>query len=272
MARKQLFRLFAVATIATASATPLSAQAHAHPHLHIDPRWKECSIQIDAALDQTEWRQFTREAGLVAYFRPLTSAKPLGKGKFEISMLQYDTGIDDHEGAWNDTFVHPDSTHWLFEGQGLKFPGLTARAGLTDRTDLGVYFTRNPNANYGFLGLQLQHNFAQSADQSWNASARASAVKLFGPETVALTVYGADLVASKRFALTRWADLSPYVGLSSYLSSSHEKSDLVTLKDEHVLGAQAMAGVELRVSGARISAEYNASKVNSVSLKVGLGR
>jgi hypothetical protein len=33
-----------------------------------------------------------------------------------------------------------------------------------------------------------------------------------------------------------------------------------------------MAGVELRVLGARISAEYNAAKVNSVSLKVGFGR
>jgi hypothetical protein len=97
--------------------TPASAQG-GHPHLHINGRWDECSIQLDPSLTQSAWRQFTQEAGLVAYFRPLIDAKPMGKGKFEFSVVQWETAIDDRDAAWNDTFVHPDSAHWLFKETG----------------------------------------------------------------------------------------------------------------------------------------------------------
>ncbi|HEX6049626.1 MAG TPA: hypothetical protein VFZ21_10160, partial [Gemmatimonadaceae bacterium] len=133
-----------------------------HPDLHVNPRWKECSFQLHSSLTQSAWRQFTREAALVAYFRPLVDAQPMGKGRFELSVLQWETGIDDHDAAWNDTFVHPDSAHWLFEGDGLKFPGLMVRAGVSDNTDVGVYFTKNPGANYGFYAAQVQHALVQS--------------------------------------------------------------------------------------------------------------
>ena len=252
--------------------SPAAAQTQNHPKLHVNPRWDECSIQLDPSLTQAAWRQFTREAGLVAYFRSLTDARPMGKGKFEVSVLQWQTGIDDHDAAWNDTFVHPDSTHWLFEGSGLAFPGLTMRAGLTNNTDVGVYFTKNVNANYGFYGGQLQRNFFQDSRREWAASARVSFVKLFGPEDVNLGVYGLDVLASRRLTLSRWAVLSPYAGVSGYLSSSHEKTNAVNLPDENVLGAQAMVGAAMQLSVARVAAEYSVAKVPTFSLKVGLGR
>src|SRR4051812_19433586 len=94
--------------------SPAGSQA-VRPKLHVSPRWEECSIQLDSALTQTAWRQFTGEAGLVAYFRPLEDARPMGKRRFELSIVQWKTGIKSASPAWNDTFVHPDSTHWLFE-------------------------------------------------------------------------------------------------------------------------------------------------------------
>jgi hypothetical protein len=242
------------------------------PHLHTSSRWDECSIQLDASLTQKAWRQFTQEAGLVAYFRPLSDAKPMGKGKFEVSVLQWDTGIDDSDAAWNDTFVHPDSTHWLFEGSGLKFPGLMVRAGVSNKTDVGIYATKNPNANYGFFGAQVQQNLVGGANSSWDAATRLSVTSLFGPEDVNLAVIGWDLIASREFALTSWAAVSPYVGVSSYFSMSRESSPVVTLDNENVGGSQAMAGAVLQLSGARLAIEYNAAKVNSLSMKVGFGR
>src|SRR5689334_8611482 len=95
-----------------------SVSAHGdNPHLHINPRWKECSFQIDPSLTQSEWHQFAAEAGLVTYFRPLVDAKPMGRKRFEVSILQWNTKIDEGDGAWNNTFVHPDSTHWLIGGE-----------------------------------------------------------------------------------------------------------------------------------------------------------
>ena len=251
--------------------TPASAQGAGRPHLHDNGKWDECSIQLSSTLTQGAWRQFTGEAGLVAYFRPLTDARPLGRGRFELSAVQWETAIDDADAAWNDTFVHPDSTHYLFEGSGLKFPGLMLRAGVSAGTDVGLYLTKNPNANYGFFGGQLQRRIAGGGDRRWDASARASFVSLYGPEDVDLTVFGLDLVASRTLALTRWARVSPYVGVSGYLSASHEKSAVVALENERVAGGQAMAGAVLQLSKARIAAEYNAAKVRTISLKVGIG-
>ena len=248
------------------------AQTHNHPRLHVNPRWDECSFQLDPSLTQAAWHQFTQEAGLVAYFRPLSDARPMGRGNFEVSMLQWQTNIDDSQSAWNDTFVHPDSAHWLFEGKGLKFPGLMARAGVAAKTDVAVYFTKNPGANYGFYGAQLQQNLFEDASGNWSASARTSFIKIYGPEDLDFTTFGADAVVSRRFTVSKWVRVSPYAGVSGYLANSHEKSAVVSLADEHVVGGQAMVGAEVQLSKARLAAEYNVSRVNSFSLKVGIGR
>jgi hypothetical protein len=265
-----------ITTTALALAIALShASAKAQtnrPKLHVNPRWKECSFQLDSSLTQPAWRQFTREAGLVAYFRPLDDAEPMGRGNFEVSMVRWKTGIHDRDDAWNDTFVHPDSTHWLFEGSGLKFPGLMLRAGVTGTTDVGLYFTKNPRANYGFLGGQLQQRLAGGASDDWAVSTRASVMSLYGPEDLDFSVYGGDVLASKSLKLGGWATVSPYAGVSIYLASSHEKSPVVNLDDERVLGAQANVGAAIQISKARLAAEYNMAAVRTFSLKVGIGR
>lgn len=253
---------------------PGGSGGHYHPgdpKLHVSNRWKECSFQLDASLTQNAWRKFTEEAGLVVYFRPLTDARPMGRGKFEVAALQWGSSINAADPAWNDTFVHPDSTHWLFEGSKLKFPGLTMRAGVTDRTDVGAYVTKNPNANYGFFGGQVQHSFADAND-SWGAAARASFVSMYGPDDIDFTVYGVDMLASRTVALTKWASVSPYAGVSTYLAASHEKSSVVALDNERVLGAQGMVGASVDVAFARLGVEYSVAKVSTLSLKIGIGR
>lgn len=263
--------LVAVVTAITISGihSPAAAQTSGKPTLHDHGRWEECAIQLSANLTQNAWRQFTQEAGLVTYFRPLVDARPIGKGRFDLSIVQWETAIDDADAAWNDTFVHPDSTHYLFEGDGQKFPGLMARAGISDRTDVALYVTKNPLSNYGFVGAQVQRNLAGGRDRKWNAAVRASLMTLFGPEDVDHAVGGIDLVVSRTFTLKRWAQVSPYTGVSAYLTHSHEKSDVVSLRDETVGGGQAMVGVAVQLAALRIGMEYNAAEVRSKSLKLG---
>ena len=259
----------AFVAIIVALGHPTAAAQDGRPTLHVNPRWKQCSFQLDPALTQSAWHQFTEEAGLVVYFRPLTDARPMGKRHVELSVLQWETGIDGADPAWNDTFVHPDSSHWLFEGSRLAFPGLQVRMGLTDRTDVGVYVAKNFQANYGFFGGQLQRNLVNTGP--WAAATRASFVSLFGPEDLDFTVYGVDLLASHRTSLSRRIALSPYVIVSSYLASSHETTTAVTLSSERVLGAHGALGAALELSKARLAVELGVGRVRSVSFKVGVG-
>ena len=240
------------------------------PTLHVNPRWRECSFQLDAGLTQSEWREFTKEAGLVVAFRPLTDAKPMGVRKFEVSLLQWSTAIDEGKDAWNDTFVHPDSSHWLIGGPRLPIMGLTGRMGVTDRLDIGVYFTKSLGANYGFFGAQAQYNFLHLKEQKFSASARGSFTRMYGPDDLNLTVYTADAVASKEFVVhEKWLTLAPYVVLSTYLSATHEISEKVDLKNERVVGVQASGGFVAKIAMARIGLEYNHAAVNTVSMKIG---
>ena len=253
-------------------AIPSTAFAQGHNvTLHVNPKWSQCSFQLDPGLTQAAWHQFTGEAGVVTYFRPLTGAEPMGAGRFEVSLHQWKTGIDDTDAAWNDTFVHPDSTHWLFEGSGLAFPGLTLRAGITNRTDVGIYLTKNFAANYGFYGAQVQQNLIQDTERNWSGAARISFVSMFGPDDLTFTVYGLDLLTSRTYAVfSRRVSIAPYAGVSASLSRSHEKTSAVTLDDENVWGAQGMVGVVTGFSVARIAVEYSVARVRSLSIKVGV--
>jgi len=240
--------------------------------LHVNPKWSECSFQLDPALTQQEWHQFTKEAGLVTYYRSLTDARPMGVGNYEFSILQWNTTIDDTKDHWNDTFVHPDSVHWLKEGEQLGIPGLTFRTGITSAIDIGVYWIKNPGANYGIWGGQVQYNLVNDMENTWAASARASIASLYGPDDLDLTVYGVDLIASKEFAVySDWISVSPYAGVSTYLTHAHETTQAVNLHDETIGGVQGMVGASSKISFAALAIEYNIAAVNTLSFKIGIG-
>jgi hypothetical protein len=259
------------AGIAMCAVSKLCMAQHQHddPSLHVNPKWRECSFQLDPSLTQSAWHEFTQEAGLVAYFRPLVSAKPMGAMHFEVSLLQWQTAFDDSKPAWNDTFVHPDSAHWLKSTERLAFPGLTARFGITDRLDGAVFITKNPGANYGFYGAQLQYSLLNN--QKWSAAARTSFNSMFGPEDLKLSVCGVDALVSWDFKLySNWLSVSPYAGVSTYLTATRETTDKVNLQSERVIGAQAMVGTVLKLSVARIGVEYNFGRLSTLSFKVGV--
>jgi hypothetical protein len=239
--------------------------------LHVNPAWKECSFQLDPSLTQEAWHQFTQEAGVVVYFRSLTDAKPLGVGNYELSILEWETAFDDTDDAWNDTFVHPDSAHWLKEGDRLGFPGLMFRTGITDKIDVGAYWTKNFEANYGFWGGQVQYNVVNDSERHWAASARFGFTSMYGPDDLNFTVYSLDLLVSKTYDVySDWIFISPYAGVSTYLARSHENTDAVELEDENTLGVLGTVGAVTQISIARLAVEYNFAVVNSLSFKLGI--
>lgn len=251
------------------SFNPLNAQDH--PHLNINPRWTECSFQLDTALTQNEFKQFNSEAGKVIYFRPLTDARPMGVGTVELDIVQWNTNINEHEGAWNNTFVHPDSTHWLIGGPRLPFPGFTLRAGVTKKMDVGLYWTMRPGANYGFFGAQVQYNFYNNEEKGWAAAGRASFMHLYGPDDLRFNCYGVDAVGSKHIRLYKeWLSITPYVYGSMIVSQTAEKSEAVVLNNETHFGFVAGAGANLQLSIVRLGVEYNPGNLNTISYKFGV--
>lgn len=258
------------AILGTAFSILLNLVSAQEVNLHVNPRWKECSFQLDPSLTQQEWHDFTREAGMVACFRPLNSAQPLGKGRIEISLLQCKTGIDETKGAWNNTFVHPTADHYLVGGPQLSIPGITLKAGLSKKIDAGIYYTTSPGANYSFAGGQLQFNMLNASKHMVDLSSRLGFNTIYGPDDVNLAVYALDVIVSKKFTLiNNWLSLSPYAGGSVYNTRAHEKSVLVNLHDESITNLQAMLGVVAMIHHFSLGVEYNKSVVNTLSFRLG---
>lgn len=253
------------------SVSHIGVSAQDHPNLHVNPRWGECSFQLDSALTQNQFQQFTGEAGKVIYFRPVIDASPMGAGMVELDILRWDTNIDEHDNAWNHTFVHPDSTHWLIGGPRLPFPGLALRAGVTNKMDVGLYWTMRPGANYGFFGAQVQYNFIHNEEKGWAAAGRVSFMHMYGPEDLRFNCYGLDVVGSKHIRLYKeWLSITPYAYGSMIVSQTAEKSDLVVLNNETRLGFAAGAGANLQLSILRVGIEYSPGSLNTVSYKIGV--
>lgn len=253
--------LLAVVAAGALGSSPLGAQV-----LHVNDRWKNCAMVIDPSLTQEAWHQFVREVGLVVYFRPLASARPLGPRHFELGLVSWSTRIDDADPAWNDTFSHPDSTHWLMDGSALPIPGLVLRAGVTERVDVGAYFTKSIGANYGMVGGQAQYNVLSGANGGLAAAGKVSAVRLFGPEDLSVSVYGLELVASRSVSV-----FAPYAGVSGYLSRGREHTSKVDLQDENVFGLRGAVGVAAGISALRLGAELNLARVPGYAFKIAFG-
>ena len=259
-------KLSTPAVLAAALVSVLSGSPAAAQELHVNHRWKDCAFVIDPALTQDAWHQFVGELGQVAYVRPMTSARPLGGRRVEVALLTSATLVDDSDDAWNDTFSHPDSTHYLTEGGGVIVPGLMVRTGVTDRLDVGAYYTKSINSNWGIVGAQVQYNLLQDEHRNVAAAGRVSVTRLFGPEDLGLTVYGLDLLASKDVSV-----FTPYAGVSGYVARGVERTTKVDLDRETVFGAQAMAGVAVRLSVVTVAAEAHMAKVPGYSVKLAFG-
>lgn len=153
----------------------------------------------------------------------------------------------------------------------MSIPGLMLRAGVSSRIDVGAYFTKNVESNYGLWGGQVQYNVFRDASKKFAGSARLSLVSVYGPDDVDVMVYGVDLMASGTYPVGKRVTVSPYAGVSTILSSAHEKSAAVSLNDEQTVGAMGTIGTVAQYAFVRAAVEYNVATVNALSFRLGFG-
>ena len=256
-------RMILVAAMAVVPAVALAHGDEDSP-LHVDPRVDECSIRFDAGLTQGAYQRFAREFGSVSAFKPTSAPVNLGRGRFAIAVEQLNFSIEDHADRWNDTFVHPDSEHDL--GSDQMFPKLRARVGITDALDLGAFYTRNPNANYGWIGLDANYGLLQQAKGA------PVSLGVRGAWTKTLFVHDMKMntgTAQVGVGRTLWNVLTPYVYGGADVVVAQETSERVDLKTETEVVPHVMTGAELRWWHVSIVAEVHVSDLTSYQVQIG---
>lgn len=225
---------------------PAAAQHNDHPDvsLHVNPTLDNCDFDIATNLTQSEWKRASKEIGNILYLDALSAPAPMGRLNWSLQLEQTSARVDQESGAWNNTFHHPDSTHYLTGSGRLNVPALRFRMGITERWDAGLYFTSAKpfGANYGFLGAETKYAFLYDTLKGWSAAGRVHFVTDANIRDFNVFSAGADVTAGKRF----FNCLTPYAGLGLGWNHGREVTDEVALANENSLVFRGMAGVDFR--------------------------
>jgi len=256
------------ALIALTALVPSMAAAHSgdrmpDPPLHVDPKLKDCSVEFSSDLTQDAFHRFVREFGSTAAFKHMAAPTMLGRRGVEVAIQQMNFHVEDHSDAWNDTFAHPNATHEL--GSDLSFPKITLRVGVTDRLDVGAFWTKNLNANYGWLGLEAKYGLlAQNERTPIILSGRVAYTKTLYVSDMDMHAVTTDVSAGRTF----WNVLTPYAGVGADLVIARETSDVVALHAETQVVPHAIGGAELKFWHLALGVEGELSALNRFEFKV----
>ncbi|MFA7327519.1 MAG: hypothetical protein WC121_12690 [Candidatus Kapaibacterium sp.] len=261
-------KFFAIITIALATSLTLFSHESTEKvdvDLHVNKSLESCSIIFDESLTQSQFDRFTDEASDITYFSSLSSAKTLGQYNFELSLEISGNQIDEKSGAWNNTFQHPDENHYLIGGDILYLPYLRAKMGVTDELDFGIYYTEDPRANYGFLGIDLKYNLGCDNDYGLDMAVRATYGTLLFVDDATINSYSVDFLVSKEF----FGSLNPYVGISANVKHGTETTEKVDLDYRLTLLPRYTVGLEYNFYFVNIATEASYSNIFKSSLKLG---
>ncbi len=246
---KHLLKIALPVLFLTGIATTTYAQhthdgEHPNVTLHVNPSLGQCDFDLAPNLTQGEWARLVREAGNIIYLDPLAAPTPLGKGNWQLQLEQTSAAVDQESGAWNNSFYHPDSTHYLTESGRIVIPALRFRMGITNNWDAGIYYTSAKpfGANYGFVGIDSRYAFLNDTLKGWSGAVRGSFVTDANIRDFNLFSTGVDVLAGKK--LFRY--FTPYAGAAVNWNHGAEKTGDVALTNENSFGFRGIAGVDVR--------------------------
>jgi hypothetical protein len=257
------FVLVALMGLAPAAALAHGPNGHAaDPNLHVGTEYDDCYVKFAPELTQSAFGDFAREFGSTAAYKQMSGPTTLGRRGVALGLGWISFTVDQYADKWNDSFAHPDAYHEL--GSDLAFPKLRLVVGVTDRIDLGAFWTRNPNANYGWLGLDMKYGLLQQNETTpVSLALRGAYTKTLYVEDMDMHALTADVTAGRT-----WSVLTPYLGVGTDLVYARERSDAVNLNDETQLVPRAFGGVELRYWHLGVAAEAEVGALNRLEVQV----
>ena len=258
-----------VVLVALMGLVPAVALAHGtggdvpDPNLHVNPTLKDCEVQFAPELTQSAYSRFVREFGSVSAFKMMAPPTTLGRGGVAVGLEGISFTVEEHSDAWNDTFYHPDAYHEL--GSEKTFPKLRLRVGVSDNVDVGAFYAENPNANYGWLGLEVKvAMLRQSQEMPITLALRGAYTKTLYIQDMDMHAVTADVAAGRTFG----GMFTPYLGVGTDAVLARETSDAVNLDTEMQSVAHALGGFELRYWHVAFGVEGYVGALNSYQLQL----
>lgn len=255
--------------VALMSLMPTAALAHgadghaADPNLHVDPSLRDCSVRFAPELTQAAFARFVREFGSVSAFKMMSPPTTVGRKRVALEIQQLNFTVEEKSDAWNDTFYHPDAYHEL--GADKSFPMLRLRVGVSDNVDLGAFYSENPNANYGWLGLEIKYAMLRQSEKTpVTLALRGAYTKTLYVHDMDMHAVTVDVAAGRTFRDL----LTPYLGLGADAVLARETSNAVALQTETQVVPHAVGGLEVRFWHVALGAEAQVAALTTFQMQV----
>lgn len=209
-------------------------------------------------LTQTEFKNFSEEAGLALSYLPLSPAASLGIIGIDVGAEVTAANIHEDRSYW--TKITPDPP-----GQ-VILPKLHVQKGLPFGFDIGAVYTKVPQSNVSMVGGELKWAFISGNAALPAVALRGSYTKLLGVDTLDLQTIGADLSISKGIAF-----VTPYAGIGQVWIQSKEKVSALNLKEESLSLTKGFIGVKISLLIVNFVAEADFAKIPLYSARINIG-
>ena len=137
---------------------------------------------------------------------------------------------------------------------------------MTDDLDVGAFYTENPNANYGWVGLEAKYGIlSQREDMPIALAVRGAYTKTLYVTDMDMHALSVDVSAGRTF----WNVLTPYVGLGTDAVLARETQRRGrSRRPSTIVVPHATGGVEVRFWHVALGAEAQLSALTSLQAQV----
>jgi hypothetical protein len=229
------------------------------------PAMAATDIALPPTFTQQQFKDFSRDLGLVISYVPLAPAEPLGDKLpgFDIGVEVTAVQLDTDQQYWKDVEAYVGDT----VPSSLPIPKFHAQIGFPFiPIDVGFVYSKIPSTNITFMGGEIKYAFLEGGVATPAVAIRGAYTKLSGVDDIDLSTTYADLSISKGFAI-----FTPYAGYGMVWIDSKEKSPLVTLQDESMSEGKGFVGCKITFFPLmNMVLEADFAKVNSYSLRLNL--
>lgn len=187
------------------------------------------------AMAQGEFKDLSKEVGLIISYVPLAPAEPLGVLGFDMGVEVTGVKISAGSSFWEKAVADGKPPDYVI------LPKIHVQKGLPFGIDLGAIYAVAPGTNISLYGGEIKWAFLKGSIVSPAAAVRGSYTTLAGVDDLDATTYGLDASISKGFG-----PLTPYAGLGNVWIKTKENAGL-GLSDVSTSVTKLFVGAKLNI-------------------------
>lgn len=212
-------------------------------------------IDLQTGMVKSQFKDMSKELGLLISYAPLSPAEPLGILGFDAGVEVTAAKID--SSSWDKAISNPPDY--------LILPKLHVQKGLPFGIDVGLEYATVPNSNISIYGGELKWAVLRGTVVSPAVAIRGTYTALTGVNELEASTKGLDASISKGFLF-----ITPYAGVGQVWIDTKEKAGL-GIGDVSTSATKIFLGAKVKLLLVNLVFQADFSDINMYSARVNVG-